>query len=116
MRIRFIGTKLVKRFLDTGGEVLNIDIAEPRNRKHLHLWRRVDLLDREAMIDVFRSYKPDVVLHMAARTDLHESRSIKCYAANTDGVANVIEAVRRMYARQSLSRELCLPLADSFAR
>jgi GlcNAc-P-P-Und epimerase len=91
----FIGTNLVERFLDMGWEVLNIDLAEPRNRKHLNLWRRVDLLDREAMIEMFRSYEPDVVLHMAARTDLHESRSIKGYAANTDGVVNVIEAIRQ---------------------
>ena len=91
----FIGTNLVERFLDMGWEVLNIDLAEPRNRKHQNIWRRVDLLDREAMIEVFRSYKPDVVLHMAARTDLHESQSIKGYAANTDGVVNVIEAIRQ---------------------
>jgi len=32
---------------------------------------------------------------MAARTDLDESRDIKGYAANIDGVANVIEAVRQ---------------------
>jgi GlcNAc-P-P-Und epimerase len=91
----FIGTNLVERFLDMGWEVLNIDLAEPRNRKHLNHWRRVDLLAREAMIEVFRIYKPDVVLHMAARTDLNESRSIKGYAANTDGVVNVMEAIRQ---------------------
>jgi GlcNAc-P-P-Und epimerase len=91
----FIGTNLVERFLATGWETLNIDIAEPRNPEHLSLWRKVDLLDREAMIDVFRYYEPDAVLHMAARTDLHESRSIKGYAANTDGVVNVIEAIRQ---------------------
>jgi nucleoside-diphosphate-sugar epimerase len=72
----FIVPNLVERFLDMGWEVLK------------NLWRRVDPLDREAMIEVFRSYKPDVVLHMAARTDLHESRSIKGYAANTEGIVN----------------------------
>jgi GlcNAc-P-P-Und epimerase len=91
----FIGTNLVDMFVGKGWEVLNIDIAEPRNRKHLNLWERVDLLDRKAMISVFRAYKPDVVLHMAARTDLYEKRNIDGYIANIDGVTNVIEAVRQ---------------------
>ena len=74
---------------------MNVDIAEPNNPDHLEHWRRVDLLDREAMVNVFLAQKPDVVLHMGARTDLDENRDIKGYAANVEGVANVIEAVRQ---------------------
>jgi len=91
----FIGTNLVERFLERTWKVLNLDIAEPRNDTHREHWRRVDILDRDSVIGTFSAYRPDVVLHMAARTDLHESRSIKGYAANTDGVVNVIEAIRR---------------------
>jgi len=89
----FIGTNLVERFLEKGYEVLNLDIAEPRNRSHLEYWRRVDLLDRDSVVRTFSTYRPDIVLHMGARTDLEESSSIKGYAANTEGVSNVIEAV-----------------------
>lgn len=91
----FIGTNLVERFLEKGWEVLNLDIAEPRNRNHLACWRRVDLLDRDSIVKVFSTYQPDVVLHVGARTDLDEIHSIKGYAANIDGVANVIEAVSK---------------------
>jgi GlcNAc-P-P-Und epimerase len=91
----FIGTNLVDRFLDKGWEVLNLDIAEPRNDAHLDAWRRVDILDRDSIIGNFSAYQPDAVLHMAARTDLDEKRDLKGYTANIEGVTNVIEAVRR---------------------
>lgn len=91
----FIGTNLVERFQDKGWEVLNLDIAEPRNLKHSKYWSKVDLLDRDHIIDTFSSFKPDVVLHMGARTDLSENRDISGYAANINGVANVIEGVRQ---------------------
>ena len=81
--------------MEKGWEILNIDIAQPKNRSHLKYWRRVDLLDREEIVDTVSGYKPDLVLHLAARTDLEESRHIEGYAANVAGVANVIEAVRR---------------------
>src|SRR5829696_7455714 len=91
----FIGTNLMERFLEKGWELLNVDIAEPSNRSHLEHWRRVDILDREAITRTFLAYKPEIVIHLAARTDLDESNDIKGYAANIDGVANVIEAVRQ---------------------
>jgi nucleoside-diphosphate-sugar epimerase len=47
------------------------------------------------MVSVFLAYKPDIVFHMGARTDLDENRDIEGYAANVEGVANVIEAVRQ---------------------
>jgi GlcNAc-P-P-Und epimerase len=64
----FIGTNLMERFLEKGWDLQNIDIAEPKNHDHLKYWRRVDLLDRAALVDAFSTYKPDVVLHMGART------------------------------------------------
>jgi nucleoside-diphosphate-sugar epimerase len=90
----FIGTNLVERFLHKGWKVLNIDIAEPKISSHLEYWKRIDLLDRKAIIDTFTTYKPNVVLHFGARTDLDETRNLKGYAANIDGVANIIEAVQ----------------------
>jgi nucleoside-diphosphate-sugar epimerase len=91
----FIGTNLVEKSLENGWEPLNIDVAEPKNHDHAEHWRKVDLLDRESLINAFVAYKPDVVLHMGARTDLDERHDPEGYAANIDGVANVIEAVRR---------------------
>jgi nucleoside-diphosphate-sugar epimerase len=91
----FIGTNLVERFTEKGWEVINLDVAEPRDPNHSKYWRRVDILDRDHVVSAFCTFRPEVVLHMAARTDLDESRDIKGYAANIDGVENVIEAVRQ---------------------
>jgi GlcNAc-P-P-Und epimerase len=91
----FIGTNLVERFLAKGWDVLNLDVAQPRNDQHAGYWKRADILDRDSIIESLSDYQPKIVLHMAARTDLDENRDIRGYAANTDGVANVIEAVRR---------------------
>lgn len=91
----FIGTNLVERFLQKGWDLLNIDVTEPKIPNHTKHWRKVGLLDRKTLIDTFVGYQPDVVLHLAARTDLDETRHVEGYAANIDGVSNVIEAVRR---------------------
>jgi nucleoside-diphosphate-sugar epimerase len=47
------------------------------------------------VIATLAAYKPNLVLHLGARTDLDENRDIRGYAANIDGVANIIEAVRQ---------------------
>ena len=91
----FIGTNLVYKFLKKGWEVLNLDVSKPRNQQHSNCWKRGDILDRDHLVETFSSFQPQVVLHMAARTDLDERQDIRGYAANIDGVANVIEAVRR---------------------
>lgn len=54
-----------------------------------------DILDRSALISEFQRVSPDALIHLAARTDLSETKSLNGYAANIDGVRNVIEAVRQ---------------------
>lgn len=91
----FIGTNLIERLLGKGWQLLNVDVVEPKLHAQAEHWRNIDLLDRDALIDAFVEYEPDIVLHLGARTDLDETRRIEGYSANTDGVANVIEAVRQ---------------------
>lgn len=91
----FIATNLIEKFMEKEWELLNIDIVEPRNPRQYKHWRRVDLLDRDSVIATLAAYKPNLVLHLGARTDLDEDRDIRGYAANIGGVANVIEAVRQ---------------------
>ena len=54
-----------------------------------------DILDRPALISNVRRASPDALIHLAARTDLDESANLSGYAANIDGVRNIIEAVRQ---------------------
>jgi nucleoside-diphosphate-sugar epimerase len=90
----FIGTNLVEDRVAQGLEVLNLDIQAPRNRTHQTFWQKVDILDRSAVIQAVSDFKPQVLLHFAARTDLDEHYNLAGYSANIEGVCNVIEAIR----------------------
>lgn len=88
----FIGTNLVEQRLQAGDEVLNLDIVPPRNPAHREVWRPIDILDREALRQALAAFAPEVVLHMAARTDLR-GNTVADYAPNTDGVSNLLAAL-----------------------
>ncbi|WP_017876891.1 MULTISPECIES: NAD-dependent epimerase/dehydratase family protein [unclassified Janthinobacterium] len=89
----FIGTNLVERLLQDGCTVLSVDAKAPANPAHGAVFRNVDLLDYPAMEAVLREFQPTHVYHLGARTDLLGA-TLADYAANTDGVANVIRATR----------------------
>lgn len=88
----FIGTNLVEHFVAKGALVTNLDVVQPRNPAHVNYWKRVDLLDRETLTNSIREFQPNYILHMGARTDL-DGKSLDDYAANTDGVRNLIDAI-----------------------
>jgi nucleoside-diphosphate-sugar epimerase len=87
----FIGTNLVEELLRRQIEILSLDIEPPRNAQHTHLWRRGDIMDKGAVLEIFREYQPDVVFHLAARTDL-KGRDPVDYSENVAGVRNVMAA------------------------
>lgn len=89
----FIGTNLVQHFHDCGHEVVNLDVLPPRNGQHRPLWNQVDILDKAALTRAVSEADPEIVFHMAARTDLLGT-SVGDYRANTDGVANLLSALR----------------------
>lgn len=89
----FIGTNLVEHYRAHGHEVTNLDVVPPRDRQHIDHWKRVDLLDRALLARAVAEVDPEIVYHVAARTDLHGT-SIREYKANTEGVANLIDALR----------------------
>lgn len=88
----FIGTNLVEHFLSQGVQVMNIDVVKPRNPAHGNYWKRVDLLDKVALTKSVHEFQPNFILHMGARTDL-DGKTLSDYAANTDGVRNLIDAI-----------------------
>ena len=88
----FIGTNLTDYFATRGDEVLNYDVAAPRNAAHFDCWQAGNLLDGGALKAVVRDFAPEAMLHMGARTDL-DGRSAADYAANSIGVENLIAAV-----------------------
>jgi GlcNAc-P-P-Und epimerase len=90
----FLGTNLAEHLLGHGAEVLSIDTRPPRLNIHRQQWRDVDILDRTRVAAAVRDFEPTLLFHLAARTDLHGT-SLDEYAANVQGLENVIAAVRK---------------------
>ena len=91
----FIGTNLIEHYKSIGDEVFNIDINQPRNIEHLDQWRKVDLLDKDKLTSVIKEIEPNIVFHMAARTDLN-GLNVGSYDVNTRGVENLIGALNEL--------------------
>ncbi len=108
----FIGTNLVEHLRGLEDvDVVNLDRAAPRHPEHSALWRRVDLCDPVATVEAFGATEPDVVVHLAARTDL-DGAELADYAINTVGVRSVIEAAAGCGAERVLfgsSQLVCTP-------
>ena len=89
----FIGTHLVRQLLRQNRRVLNVDIRPPMAREYRSFWNQIDILDAASLLNAFEESQPALVVHLAARTDLDETRRIEGYAANIEGVRNVVDAV-----------------------
>jgi nucleoside-diphosphate-sugar epimerase len=89
----FIGTNLLEYFIAHQHQVCNFDIAPPRNIVHQQHWCKGDLLNVHDLRATVMGFSPDVIFHLAARTDL-DGGSINDYLANTNGVQNLINAAR----------------------
>ncbi len=67
----------------------------PLNPEQMSYWRAGDILDAAATTAVFREFRPDRVLHLAARAECDEKTTVEeGYRANTEGTRNVLEAIR----------------------
>ena len=82
----FIGMNCASRFLERGDDVIGIDnlndyydvslkqarlaMLEPHARFRFH---KIDISDHDALADLFASYKPDRVIHLAAQAGVRYS-------------------------------------------
>jgi nucleoside-diphosphate-sugar epimerase len=89
----FIGTNAIEALRRHGHAVINVDVASPKDPTQESCWRQVDILDLPALREEFLSFRPEVVLHLAARASLDEKGGLAGFAANIDGVANMIQAI-----------------------
>ena len=90
----FIGTNVIDACVEAGITVANLDLRAPKKNAHNMFWLQGDVLDKEALRRAIVDFRPRVVVHLAARTDLDETQSLRGYAVNYDGTGNVIEAVK----------------------
>ena len=91
----FIGRWVARRLNDEGFEVIGLDTAKPTTGQGVKTNYGCDILDAKHLRAILMECKPDSVIHLAARTDLNETRDISGYAANIDGVRNLVDAVRQ---------------------
>jgi nucleoside-diphosphate-sugar epimerase len=89
----FIGTNLIISLLSSGQQILSIDTAMPQEQEHKKIFKKINILDQESLNNTFNSFLPTHVIHLAARTDLHEKKNIEGYRTNIDGVKNIISAI-----------------------
>jgi GlcNAc-P-P-Und epimerase len=85
----FIGQALVRRLRAEGCEVAGLDKAPGATTDKV-----CDILDAARLTETVQQFAPDALVHLAARIDLDEKNNLAGYAANIDGVENVIAAVR----------------------
>jgi len=94
----FIGTNLVDVLAEktTAGQadLLNLDLNPPRKRSHAPYWCRCDVLDKDELHKAFSTYKPTHVVHLAARTDTEAGLELDDYRINTEGTANLLDAIK----------------------
>jgi GlcNAc-P-P-Und epimerase len=83
----FIGQALVRRLKAAGCDVAGLDRKPGPATDYV-----CDILDAARLGEMVQGF--DAVVHLAARIDLDEKTSLSGYAANIEGVQNLIAAVR----------------------
>lgn len=89
----FIGTNLIE-YLQTNDdfELLNFDINEPKIKSHNRFWSCIDIREFKELREKIVEYKPEIVIHLAARTDLRGLK-LQDYDANMIGVSNLLKVI-----------------------
>ncbi len=91
----FIGSHLVKQLLRQGYSVVGLGDKAPPAGAPQYPFEICNLLDAERLSTVLASHAPSLIVHLAARTDLDETRRLERYAANIEGVENLVAAIQR---------------------
>lgn len=88
----FIGANAVDYFMNGGYAVRATDQLRPSRLAHEAVFTQCDLLDGPKLEKIFREFAPQYLLHLGAVTDTHQRSRIDEYAANIEGVQNVLAA------------------------
>ncbi|MCI1646790.1 MAG: NAD(P)-dependent oxidoreductase [Bacteroides sp.] len=92
----FIGTNLINHLMNNKEiEILNIDFKEPKISEHRNIWRQIDIREKGPLLKSVINFKPDYVIHLAAKTDLN-GNALKDYNANIQGVSNLLDALAQV--------------------
>lgn len=89
----FIGQWLGQELERRGITWVGLDKEPAPNGSACVRHHQLDMLDRDALVACVKQEQPTAVIHLAARTDLLETRDINGYAINMKGVRNLCDAV-----------------------
>jgi nucleoside-diphosphate-sugar epimerase len=90
----FIGSNILRFYIEKNFKVLNLDYKEPKNKNHIKYWKNVDITNQEDLQKVILDFNPEYVIHLAARTDLN-GKNLNDYNTNTVGTQNLIEILNQ---------------------
>jgi dTDP-glucose 4,6-dehydratase len=112
----FIGSALVRKLVRRGEQVVNVDKltyagnlanCHAVERSPLYRFHKVDICDRAAMSELFSTYRPTTVFHLAAES--HVDRSIDgpgpFIETNVVGTLNLLEVARDFWDRLPASQK-----------
>ena len=88
----FIGANAIDYFRERGYTVFGTDKVVPRLSAHVEGFTQCDLLDGLGLKRLVANLSPDLILHLGARTDTYERKSLDGYAANIEGMRNLVDA------------------------
>jgi nucleoside-diphosphate-sugar epimerase len=93
----FIGTNAMEYFLQQNYTVKNFDAKAPQNPAHHSYWIKGNINDEENYYNAVKDFNPSFFLHLAARTDLDETKDLhKGYKSNILGVNNTINIINKI--------------------
>ena len=105
----FIGSALTLRLLERGDEIIGVDnhndyynqkLKEDRLKRQLihpkYVHKRIDLSDRSSIEEIFREYKPQRVVNLAAQAGVRYSikNPFAYISSNLVGFVNILESCR----------------------
>jgi GlcNAc-P-P-Und epimerase len=89
----FIGSHLLEELGAAGHRLTNLDVRAPApGSAWAETFRAGSLLDRNGLKTIFQEVRPTHVVHLAAVAKM-DAKSLDEFSPNTQGVANLLEAV-----------------------
>jgi nucleoside-diphosphate-sugar epimerase len=90
----FIGRWVAYTLKKSGFNILGLDKKLPAKPNDYIETYLCNILEAEKLKAYIMKVSPQIIIHLAARTDLDETTNLQGYADNIDGVRNLIDAIK----------------------